>query len=579
MNATWIIATLLGLALTLGIARALRGARAYRAARIALQSVAAALLYLCLLPPWIDEDFTAGELVVLTPGVTETQLEALHASALTIALPGSTDQRGIESAPDLGTALRRHPDSRRLRIVGGGLPARDRDAARGLVVDFDAAPLPRGVVEFETQSDIRAGSRWWLRGRVEGVPHGRVELRDPGDQLVANADLDEGGHFLLQAQAKSAGNALFAMRVLDQDGTRVDEVAVPLVARSAEPTKLLLLAGAPDPELKYLRRWAADAGIAIDSRVILTDGVALTEGTATLDADALNKADIAIIDERAWATLDANGKSALKAAVRHGLGLLLRVTGPVSAPVAADWAGLGFVLHPDDAAQTVALTHVLGLANGAPSFTRRSLDVDALDATSLLRADDGAPLALWRAQGQGRVAVWWLADSWRLALAGEHAPFATLWSGVLKTIARARGAAQLVTPSDARVGERAILCAIKPGDVVENEQGNRITLLNDDASSRDCAGYWPAQSGWHTLISGSRRWPFNVRAEHDAPSLVRAADARTTRALLGASEPPSTLSVRAKPLPRWPFYLAWLAVVATLWWIERAATRSPAPAA
>ncbi|MEO7325638.1 MAG: hypothetical protein ABIW82_12485 [Dokdonella sp.] len=577
MNATWIIATLLGLALALGIARILRGAHTYRAARIAMQVVAVVLLYLCLLPPSTHEDFAAGELVVLTPGVTTAQLDALQTSALTIALPGSTDQRGIESTPDLGTALRRHPDSRRMRIVGGGLPARDRDAARGLVAEFDAAPLPRGVVELETQPDIRSGSLWWLRGRVENMPHGRVELRDPADKLVANANLDDAGQFRLQAQAKSAGNALFAVRVLDRDGARVDDVAVPLVARNAEPMKILLLAGAPDPELKYLRRWAVDAGIAIDGRVVLTEGVALTEGEARLDADALSKTDIAIIDERAWAALDVTAKAALMAAVRDGLGLLLRVTGPVPASVAADWAGMGFALHPSDAAQTVALTQAVGLGDEATGFTRRALDIDAPDAAPLLRADDGASLALWRAQGQGRVALWWLADSWRLALGGERAKFATLWGDALATIARARGVSQPATPLDARVGERAVVCGIKPDSFVENEQGERISLLIDAASSPDCAGYWPAQSGWHTLVSGGGRWPFHVRPEHDAPSLLRAADARATRALLGASDPPSALSVRAKPLPRWPFYLAWLAVVVTLWWIERAATRSATP--
>ncbi|MEO5559692.1 MAG: hypothetical protein ABIO49_07740 [Dokdonella sp.] len=578
MNATWIITTLLGLALALGIARTLHGAHAYRAARMALQIVVAVLLYLCLLPPSTHEDFAAGELVVLTPGITAAQLAALHASAMTIALPGSTDQRGIESAPDLGTALRRHPDSRHLHIVGGGLPARDRDAARGLVADFDAAPLPRGVVELETQPDVRAGSLWWLRGRVESVPNGRIELRDPADKVVATYALDDAGHFLLQAQAKGAGSALFAVRVLDRDGARVDDVAVPLVARKAEPMTMLLLAGAPDPELKYLRRWAADAGIAIDSRVLLTDGVALTEGEARLDADALRKTDIAMIDERAWAALDASGKAALKAAVRDGLGLLLRVTGPVSAPVAADWAAMGFALRPSDAEQTVALTHALGLGDDATRFTRRALDIDAPDAASLLRADDGAPLALWRAQGQGRVALWWLADSWRLALGGERAQFATLWSGALATIARARGTSQPLTPLDARVGERAIVCGIKPDDFVENEQGERVGLLID-ASSPACAGYWPTQAGWHALASVGGRWPFHVRAERDAPSLLRAADARATRALLGASGPPSTISVRAKPMPRWPFFLAWLSIVGTLWWMERTATRLRASAA
>jgi hypothetical protein len=578
MNVAWMVAGLLVFATLLGAWQVVSGSHAHRGARIALQVVAAVLLYLCLLPPSAREDFAAGELVVLTPGATPQQLAALAAGATVIALPDSTDRRDVESVPDLATALRRHPDSRRLRVVGGGLPVRDRDAARGLVAGFDAAPLRRGVVELDTPATVRAGSTWALRGRVDGVSNGRVELRDPGDAVIASGALDAAGLFEMHAQAKGAGQALFSLRVFDHDGARVEDVPVPLVARASGPLRAWLLAGAPDPELKYLRRWAADAGVAIDSRITMSEGVALTEGAAhtdgeSLEANALREADVVIVDERAWASFGAAQKDALTGAVHDGLGLLLRVTGPIPAPVASDWAALGFAVRPSDAAQTVALAHALGPGDGATTFTRRALEVDAADAAPLLRADDGSPIALWRAQGQGRIALWWLADSWKLSLGGARAQFATLWGDTLATLARARGTSMPIAPANARVGERAIVCGIKPGDGIETAQGDRVDLVVDDASSGDCAAYWPAQSGWHTLISNGQRWPFHVRAVDEASALARADDAHATRALLGAPAA-STTAVRAKPLPRWPFFLAWLIVAAVLWWLERRAVRT-----
>lgn len=572
MNIALIVAMALGFAAVLGCARALRDGGHNRIERIALQLAAAGLLYLCLFPPTVRESFSADELTVLTPGATAQQIDALSSAASVVALPGVNASYGVERAPDLGTALRRHPHSRQLRITGGGLPARDRDAARGIAIQFDAAPLPRGLVELDAPTSVRAGNVWRLRGRAEGVAGGQVELRDPAGARVASSGLDKEGRFALSAPAKGAGEVVFTLRARAADGASIDEDPVPLSVRAGEPLRVLLLAGAPDPELKYLRRWAIDAGMRVDSRLTLSEGVALTEGGAALDPATLHAADIAIIDERAWAGLDAVQKNAIGAAVRDGLGLLLRVTGPVPAPVAAEWAALGFSVRASDALPAVALDHTLGLSHSGFAFTPRALAVEAKAAVPLLRGDDGLPIALWRADGQGRVGLWWLADSWRLALGGERSRYATLWSDTLATLARARVAAAPQLPRDARVDERATICSIAADAYVATPSDRHVALLlGPGAVEPTCAAYWPDQPGWHVLVLAAQRWPFYVRARGEAQPLALAETAHATRALVGAVSVRAESSTRPIPLPRLPFFLAWLAIVTLLWLFERRA--------
>ena len=572
MNIEWLVAIALGLAAALGFVRTLRDRSRLRVVRIALQLVVAGLLYVLLFPPLSQEPFSADELTVLTPGVTAAQINAIAVAATIVALPGVDAALGIERAPDLGTALRRHPQSRQLHIVGGGLPARDRDAAHGLAIRFDAAALPRGLVELDAPTSVRAGSVWRVGGRVVAVAGGTVVLRDPAGADVATAALDKDGRFTLSAQAKAAGEALFALHVLDRDGQSVETVALPLLARAGEPLRVLLLAGAPDPELKYLRRWAIDAGLRLDSRMALSDGVALTEGTAALDPAALSGTDIAIVDERAWASFDATQKQALSTAVREGLGLLLRVSGPIPAPVAAEWAALGFTMYERDPLSFVALDKALGLHNSGLRFTSQALTIESNGAVPLLRADDGATLALWRTDGHGRMGLWWLADSWRLALGGERARYATLWSDTLATLARARGVDPPLLPRDARVNERASICGIAADAYVATPTGRHVALLPvSDAVEHACAAYWPERPGWHVLVSDVRRWPFYVRAPGEASALALAETAGATRALIGAANTPTDVTTRPIALPRWPFFLAWLATVVLLWLFERRA--------
>ncbi|HEY6545167.1 MAG TPA: hypothetical protein VIZ64_09745, partial [Dokdonella sp.] len=165
MSLSVAIVLLLALALLAGIVRSLRDGRAHRIARSVLQILAGIALALGLLPPVIDEPLDAATLVVLTPSADAAPDAGWPRAARVVALPGAEAPRAIERAPDLASALRRHADASRLHIVGGGLPARDRDAARGRVVAFEEAPLPAGLVELEAPDRVATGARWTLAGR------------------------------------------------------------------------------------------------------------------------------------------------------------------------------------------------------------------------------------------------------------------------------------------------------------------------------------------------------------------------------------------------------------------------------
>jgi hypothetical protein len=575
MNIALIATILIGAAALLGAWRTWRAGTARRGLRITLQVVAAVLIYLALFPPRIDERFAAGTLVVLTPGATEEQVSERPGGIATVALPGAVAPRDAEPVPDLGTALRRHPDTARLHVIGSGLPPRDLDAARTLPVEFDATPLPRGIVDVSLPSAIRAGNAFTIAGRVHDVAGGTIELRDPSDAVVARAALPDDGRFALAAQARSAGNAVFTLRVLDAGGATVEDVPQPIAVRPGERLRLIVLAGAPDPELKYLRRWAADAGLELSSRTVLSDGVAMTDGNAALTAEALAGTDLVVIDERAWKTLDANGKDTLKNATRSGLGLFLRVTGEVPDDVAADWRALGFRVRAADVPQSVTLESDFALPAAATTLTRRALMVEADDAAPLLRADDGSALALWRGEGQGCVAIWWLADTYTIALAGDGAAFGTLWSRALATVARARADAEPTLPAESRVDRRSVLCGIPDDAIVEQPDGTHAALtVETDRSGHRCAAYWPVQPGWHALVAGERRWAFYASDAHAARALDLARHAEATNALAGGSVDSLTSATRKVPAPRWPFYVAWLVAAGALWWLERTRARS-----
>lgn len=545
---------------------------------VALQPLWLALLWWTLRPPSLP--VAGGSVTILT---RDWQRAPGGDSSRAIALPEANVGPGAERAPDLASALRRFPEVRRIVVRGEGLGPRDRAAAAGLTVDFRSAPITPGLVRIDPPPPAAPGAGFRVSGQASG-PSGAVELLDPADRRVDAAAIGPDGTFSLSGTARLAGTALFTLRLRDAGGELVDRAAVPVRTIAAPETRLLLI-GAPGPEIKYLRRWASDAGMKVSARLGTGGGVVLGD-TTVLDAGTLARTDVAILDDRAWAGLSPGERAALAGAVRGGMGLLLRVTGPVPADVAGDWRPLGFGLAggatvpltlPKEAIDLTALAARRGPGsddapaatnagqNDAPPLTRANVGMSAPDSVPLVAA---LPmLGRWRAVGLGRAGVWTLTDSFALALGGQGERYNDLWSAATGALARGAGRPEPRIDVDAGVGNRMALCDLPTGARVLGPDG-RVTALLPDPAAGGCAGFWPRAAGWHDLRAAGQSVPFYVWPADQLRGVRASVAGAATRALAGPATGEDARAGSA-PGPAWPWFLGWLAVSALLWWFER----------
>lgn len=615
MNLPLILSGALALAVVLACARLLwwqrsapvqSRARGWRLALLLiLQPLCAALLYFTVLPPTLPTE--AGTLVVATAQATSAQLGRQQGDSL-VAMPEAPALPGVDRAPDLASALRRHPGTQRIRVVGAGLEARDRDAVRGVSLAFESPALPRGLVRLDPPARVAPGATFAVGGQAHGLEDGSAELIDPAGQRTDIAALGKTGDFTLQGSARVPGLALFTLRLRDAQRRLLEEVEVPLWTAADPAPRLLLLAGAPSPEVKYVRRWASDAGLALHTQIGVGGGVELGDAPMVLDAARLQRFDLVMLDERSWMALGANERSALLTAARGGLGVLLRVTGALPESTRRQWQALGFSvsgggdsapvqLTVDDAdaealrarrgpGRRDAMPVMEGEASDAAVLTRRSVRINATDSTPLLRDGKGTVLASWRAEGRGRIAVWTLADSFRLALSGHADRYGALWSAAFATLARPQTGAMPRIDTQPRVQRRLAACNLGDKPRVIAPDGTITTLLPDPAIGASlCAAYWPQHPGWHHLLQADAAvdgeaeakrtsWPFFVYTTEAAPGLHAAELRDATLQLQAASsrvaaaEPQSQHQPHRRG-PSWPWLLAWLTSAAALWWLER----------
>lgn len=552
------------------------------AARVIGIAASATLLYFFLQPPSAPPRTTALKLLTANAGAAD----ALAApDEIVLALPEAPDFAEVPRVPDLGTALRRHPTATPLRVRGDGLEARDLDAARGHAIEYTPPPLPAGLVELSAPTRVPRGRRFTVQGRITAAPGGHIELLDPAGRVDDSVVPGDDGRFRLTTSAGPAGRVEYRLRARTAQDTTLQELALPLEVIPGEPLRVWVLAGGPSPELKYLRRWALDAGLRLHTQVAVGGNVDIGDPPRPFTAASLREFDLLVLDERAWRDLGERGRATLRDAVREGLGVLLRLTadpGPQERTVLRVW---GFAVdaadlprslqlpgseRPDAAAAATtpdAAAVEAQATDTAPRLSRRPLRLAAHDGVPLLRDQRGDVLALWRGEGRGRIALWTLSDSFRLVLAGRRAAHGSLWAQALDTLARPSGERDVTLPEHVRAGERSVFCDLGDDARVLAPAGGTVALVRDPTSG--CAAYWPVEAGWHALQTGAQSVAFPVRAANEGLALAAAARQDNTRALVAVAEVTPVTTLPPVPGPRWPWGLAWLLVSAMLWWLER----------
>ena len=546
---------------------AARHPRMWRTSLLLVGQLASAMLLFLLLRAPVAGD-AIQTLHLLTSHAPRMASPTPRSGELWLGLPEAPTQSGLAPTPDLATALRQHPGVRTLHVIGDGLLARDRDAASGLRITFERAPLATGVTDWWTPQVVNVGERLHVQGSTHGAVGGHIELVDPAGSRIDQQVLQGDGGFSLTAAPRSAGIAAYQLRLRGADGKVIATTSVPVRILPALATRLLLRSGGPDPELKFLRRWAADNGANLRASIDLGGGMQAGDPPAALDARTLAGFDVLILDDRSWNGLGHASRTTILAAVRDGLGLLLRAYVPLT-----DSDALGLQLRSANAPITFKLpgTNADSERSALPALGRPALRIDNPLGRTVLRDDRGTPLAAWAAHGRGRIGVWLPNDTFRLALSGHADVHARLWADAINAVMRPRASAPHDVPLQIYAGEATTLCQL--GDdarVVEPGASKPIRLAIDPRSgTRRCAAFWPRRAGWHRLLDASMDMAFPVRSG-DADAVMRAARTQRATDTLATQAPgrASTSSMSAG-LPRWPLFLLWLALTASLWWFER----------
>jgi hypothetical protein len=285
----------------------------------------------------------------------------------------------------------------------------------------------------------------------------------------------------------------------------------------------------------------------------------------------------------------------LAEAVAGGLGVVVRMTAPASAAGRGNWRALGLAVEGGSEAVPVALpplapdADTLTVLRGpgsedapasintvddpAPDLGRWTVRAGAAFVPAVTDADGGV-LSGWQQRGQGRVALWTVANSFALVLNGQADRYYQWWSDTVSAVARPDGTFRPDVPALPEMGERMAVCGVSESARVIAPDNTETALAIDPlAGAQGCAAYWPASAGVHRIVQpgrdGTQEFAFIVLPKA-ALTVAKAKEmGEATRRWAAEQNAPAARDTPERRGPAWPYVLGWLLVSGLLWFGER----------
>jgi hypothetical protein len=436
---------------------------------------------------------------------------------------------------------------RTLRLSGDGLRAAEWDDLPARPLDWKRPDTPAIDVDFPRT--IALGRVFTLAVRRSWSAPGRLQLLAENGQILAEAKGD--GNLAVQWLPPVAERLVLRARLLDAAGKVVDEGPIPFTVTALAPLQVRGRFGAPSFDLRVLDDLLAASGAVIDWQVELGKGLERAE-TARGNNDA---PDVEIVDAAWFERAGAATRDALLARVAAGTRLL--VLG-ANARDAGTWArSVQLPLAPQPANRTIGT--VLPM-------TSAGLNPDGSHAGVWTGAD-----GLWtRDWQQGRIA-WLGVGDWHRYAITQPRQLALWWQDALDRLrVQRRADVEWLAPEEMPLPrQRLAICArgVSGSVTVAELKQTLAWQRRPEHVDGACVAVWPAAGGWLHLRTGTNDGQVYVYAPGDWP-LWQRSERRAATAQY-AARTPVPVAPGTRPLPVWPFGVAFALALLALWWRER----------
>lgn len=522
-----------------------------------------------------------GQLVrILTRG---TDLKAVD-SLLKLSDCYTTDvvlaeKAGIPFIDDWSTWIAAHRQAQ-LAIFGFGLNPEQLNAVDRNSGDYKGGVSPSGLLFAHWDQQINSGNDWSIHGKYRHADDRAVTLYlKSAAQTVDSVLLPPAKEstFDLSYQLKQEGKTILDIIAI-AGGDTLQQEKVPVIVTPPPTFSLLLLAASPSFEYKFLYNWLRDNQYQVSYRARMSKDKFLYSGTSDfftrngkIHSENLKTTDLLVIDEVEWMQLGVHEQREMLLASAKGMGIIL-VGGEDSPQTTVGnffkWKRLEKdgdqrvgVRYRDEPVKVDLLTsNLVGLQEDEDVLPLFYADESLVAGTQLHKA--------------GHITALTLKDTYTWWLQGGERDYTKFWSRLLS-----------VTLPEKQETVNYIQWPLVPTAyhwtrlVLKDVEGQAAvthwaipTISDPWIPTTKGISFWSEIPGWNDISIGDDTVGVYSYGETDWRSMRDHEWIKMNKNYFSSPKPDQTRATSVEEvegLPKWVFYLLFLASVGTLWYLSR----------
>jgi hypothetical protein len=542
----------------------------------------------------VSQSVKKEEFTLLTKGVN---LDSIPKNSLPFFTTDSgiynkLSKNKVKFLPDLSYYLSANPEIKIINLYGDGLAQNELDRLKNYQINYHPSKNLNGITICNWSATIINTDDLVIQGTYNNPSNKPIKLMLSGlGNQLDSVNLKSNGafNFSLKTTTNQIGYFTYQLSVTQNKDT-LESQTIPFEVIEKQPTKILILAAAPDFEYKFLRDWLYQNNFALALRTRISKDKFSTDffnrekgNLGNVNQNLLQQFDLLIADDAVLANLNSQERNAINTKIENGLGLLIRIGDEKPTSYWAKEFSFSSLADKQDKGFSFKIFNEENKTT--PLTVENPFYVNAQSGHQPLVFDERGKI--WvdsKISNQGKLAITTLPSSYKWFMKGQKKDYKKYWSALIGNIIKKKEVIEQLSLKNQfpKTNEETMLVYqnnsenIAPKINIENSA--IAPIQNQNFPNEWAATFWPKKAGWNKVEVNGLEKQVYIFGQEDWQTANRFQKISNNLKMISISgknsvEAEEISEILYREVSKWIFFFLFLMSCGFLWYEAKLSTK------